>query len=357
MSSKLKTLVICPGRGTYNATELGYLQRYHADKPALLAALDQQRQALGQPRLSELDGVERYSMTQHSRGDNASALIWACAYADFLSIDRDRYEICALTGNSMGWYIALGCSGALGAVNAMGVDAEGPAQAFELINGMGTLMHQSLSGGQLIYPEVDSDWRPIPGRSEQLDTLTEQINSESGCELYLSIRLGGLRVFGGNEAALKRLQGELTPEQDRYPMRLYNHAAFHTPLMQDNAAQGRQQFPPDRLQSPTISLVDGRGGCWSPLSSNTEALWRYTLDHQVVQPYDFTAAIQVAVREYAPERIVLLGPGATLGGAVAQSLIQIGWNGWRSKQDFIESQQREPYLLSMGIESQRAFVV
>ena len=26
---KEKLLVICPGRGTYNATELGYLNRYH----------------------------------------------------------------------------------------------------------------------------------------------------------------------------------------------------------------------------------------------------------------------------------------------------------------------------------------
>ena len=32
-------VVICPGRGTYTKTELGYLSRHHADKAALLAGL------------------------------------------------------------------------------------------------------------------------------------------------------------------------------------------------------------------------------------------------------------------------------------------------------------------------------
>ena len=346
MKAKQKTLVICPGRGTYNATELGYLSRHHADKSAMIEAIDRERAGLGQVTVSDLDGRSRYSLAEHSRGDNASALIWACAYGDYLTIDRDRFEPCAITGNSMGWYIALGCAGALD-----------PSSALRVINSMGTLMQQSLNGGQLIYPEVDADWRPIAGRRQRLDQLTAQINSEPGCQLYLSIRLGGLRVFGGNAAALERLYSELTPEQDRYPMRLHNHAAFHTPLQTEVAAQGRQQLPGTLFSAPRIPLIDGRGGQWSASSADTEALWRYTLDEQVCAPYDFSRAIQVAVREHAPERIIILGPGSTLGGAVAQSLIEIGWQGWRSKQDFIEAQRQHPYIVSMGIDSQRELVV
>lgn len=346
MTDKQKTLVICPGRGTYNATELGYLQRHHNDKPEMIAAIDAERTALNQPGVSDLDGRERYSLAQHSRGDNASALIWACAYGDFLSIDRDRFDVCAITGNSMGWYIALGCAGALD-----------PKAAFQVINRMGSLMQQSLIGGQLIYPEVDDNWQPIAGRREWLDRLTQQIDSEPDCQLYLSIRLGGLRVFGGNEAALKRLQSELAPEQGRYPMRLHNHAAFHTPLQQSIAEQGRQQLPVTGFNAPRMPLIDGRGGQWSPYSTEPQALWRYTLDDQVCQPYDFSRAIQVAVREYAPERIIILGPGSTLGGAVAQSLIEIGWRGWRCKQDFIDAQRQTPYIVSMGMEGQRQLVV
>ncbi|WP_207063789.1 ACP S-malonyltransferase [Motiliproteus sp. SC1-56] len=346
MRKKEKALVICPGRGTYNATELGYLARHHGDKQGLIARIDGWRRGLEQTPIGELDARARYSLSEHSRGDNASTLIWACSYADFLAIDRERFDICALTGNSMGWYIALACAGAL--------DERG---AFQVINTMGTLMQQTLIGGQLIYPEVDDNWRPIPGRHETLDALTRAINEEPGCALHLSIRLGGLRVFGGNAAALKRLQEQLPPEQGRYPMRLHNQAAFHTPLLTDVAALGRERLGAALFAPPRLPLVDGRGGQWSPHSTHTRALWDYTLDHQVCQPYDFTAAVQVAVKEYAPERIILLGPGATLGGAVAQSLIAIGWRGWTCKGDFLAAQAEDPYLLAMGLEAQRQRVV
>ncbi|WP_210396661.1 ACP S-malonyltransferase [Motiliproteus sediminis] len=346
MSNRQQALVICPGRGTYNAPELGYLKRFHSDKRALLDRIDAYRQQQGQPLLSALDGMERYNLKEHSRGDNASALIWACAYADFLSIDRECFDICAVTGNSMGWYIALGCAGALA-----------PDNALQLINTMGTLMHRNGSGGQLIYPLVDRDWQPIPGRAEWLDRLTAAINAEPGCELALSINLGGLRVFGGNRAALKRLMEQLPPEQERYPMQLYNHAAFHTALQQPVAAEGRRALPAALLEQPQLPLVDGRGAIWNPESSNTAALWEYTLGHQVVAPYDFSRAVQVAVKEFAPDKIIILGPGTTLGGAVAQALIQIGWRGWQSKSDFIKAQKADPYLISLGMEHQRRLAV
>ncbi|MFT5313562.1 MAG: hypothetical protein ACI8Z9_002055, partial [Paraglaciecola sp.] len=34
--TKQRAVVICPGRGTYNKDELGYLQHLHADKPEIL---------------------------------------------------------------------------------------------------------------------------------------------------------------------------------------------------------------------------------------------------------------------------------------------------------------------------------
>ena len=85
---------------------------------------------------------------------------------------------------------------------------------------------------------------------------------------------------------------------------------------------------------------------------------RYTFATQILETYDFTRAVQVAVQEYAPDRIILLGPGDTLGGAIAQALIAIEWRGLRSKADFQEMQaSAEPILLSMGREEQRALVV
>ena len=51
---KEKLLVICPGRGTYNATELGYLKRHHNGGGEMVARLDAYRASLGQPTVSAL---------------------------------------------------------------------------------------------------------------------------------------------------------------------------------------------------------------------------------------------------------------------------------------------------------------
>jgi [acyl-carrier-protein] S-malonyltransferase len=90
-------IVICPGRGTYNATEIGTLAR-HGD-PALIAAFDAARAALRQETLTALDAGP-YSLARHSRGDNASALIYAATLSDFRAIRG--VDIVAVSGNSMG---------------------------------------------------------------------------------------------------------------------------------------------------------------------------------------------------------------------------------------------------------------
>ena len=36
VKQKQRVVVICPGRGTYNKEELGYLKRLHADKVELV---------------------------------------------------------------------------------------------------------------------------------------------------------------------------------------------------------------------------------------------------------------------------------------------------------------------------------
>ena len=89
---------------------------------------------------------------------------------------------------------------------------------------------------------------------------------------------------------------------------------------------------------PNLPLIDGRGAIWHPRSSDSTALRDYTLGHQVVEPYDFTAAIRVAAREFMPDVFIVLGPGGTLGGAVAQSLLLNNWRGLGTKSDFKAAQ-------------------
>lgn len=339
--TKKSALVICPGRGTYNKDELGYLRRHHPDKADFIAAVDDYRRARNQTPVGDLDNREKYSLAEHTRGDNASPLIYTCAYADFMAIDRDKFDIAAVTGNSMGWYIALACGGAATDMKAL-----------HIINTMGTLMHERLTGGQLIHTLVDENWREIPGRRETFMNLIDTIP-----DLHVSIELGGMMVFGGTKEALDALEKKLTPEQGKFPMRLTNHAAFHTPLLRPVSDHARTILHDDLFQRPSIPLIDGRGNIWTPHATATHEIWDYTFGHQVHTYYDFTRAVQVSVKEYAPETIIILGPGSTLGGAVAQSLIGIGWQGMTSKEEFIARQKSDPYILAMGMDEQRKFAI
>lgn len=340
--NKKRAVVICPGRGTYNKEELGYLYKYHSDKPELIEFIDNYRNQLGQITISELDQMKQYSMRLHTAGENASALIYGCAMGDFQSINKDEYDIVAVTGNSMGWYIALACAGALSS-----------GASIQLVNTMGSMMANGVIGGQMIYPITDENWCVDQPVLENLKQLLVTANSDQGCEVYISIYLGGYIVFGGNKEGLNALEQLLPVVQDRYPMRLFNHAAFHTPVLKDIANQAKTLLSPSLFDKPTIPLIDGSGKIWQPYSTDTNELYDYTLGMQVVAPYNFSKAIEVAVKEFAPDKLIILGPGTTLGGAVAQSLINLQWLDMKSKSDFIGMQKEDPFILAMGFPEQR----
>ena len=346
MAEKSAALVVCPGRGTYGKNELGYLRRLHGDKAALMANVDRVRADRGQPTVSELDGAERFSPGLHTRGDIASPLIFTASYADYLAIDRSRHDIVAVTGNSMGWYTTLACAGA--------VDL---AHGFSIVDAMGKNSQAGEPGGQVLLSLVDENWQEAPGLRDALLALAADINGRPGTDLYLSIALGGMLVFAGSETGLDRLLAEAPPLPGREPLRLVNHGPFHSPLMQGSSERAMAQLPAAWFGSPDVPMVDGRGTIWRPYAVGPEALWHYTFATQILEPYYFTRAIQVAVKEYAPDRIILLGPGDTLGGAIAQALIAIQWRGLQSRQDFQDAQAGDdPILLSMGREEQRALV-
>ncbi|HMG46404.1 MAG TPA: ACP S-malonyltransferase [Allosphingosinicella sp.] len=345
MADRQAALLICPGRGTYGKAELGYLRRLHADKGELIETVDRLRFERGQPTISELDGADRFSVATHTRGDIASPLIFTASYADFLAIDRSRYEIAAVTGNSMGWYTALACAGAVSLEHG-----------FRIVDAMGENSQAGEPGGQVLLTLVDEDWREVPGLRETLLRLVEAIDARPGSALRVSIELGGMIVFAGNEAGLAALLAEAPSTPAREPLRLVNHGPFHTPLMRGSSERALADLPDGWFAAPDRPMIDGRGHIWRPFASNPEALRRYTFATQILETYDFTRAVQVAVREHAPDRIILLGPGDTLGGAIAQALISIEWRGLRSKADFQELQATAPFLLAMGREDQRALV-
>ncbi|MDQ4087149.1 MAG: ACP S-malonyltransferase, partial [Pseudomonadota bacterium] len=251
MAEKLSALIVCPGRGTYGKGELGYLSRFHADKGELIAAFDRIRVERGEPTVSELDGAERFSVPLHTRGDIASPLIFAASYADFLSIDRGRFDIAAVTGNSMGWYTTLPCGGAVSAENG-----------FRIIDAMGQHSQAGEPGGQVLLSLVDEEWREVPGLRERLVALAREINGRRDAQLYVSIELGGMIIFAGDEAGLAALLAEAPPNPGREPMRLVNHGPFHTPMMQGSSDPATATLPTEWFSAPKIPMVDGRGHIW-----------------------------------------------------------------------------------------------
>ncbi|NIJ38731.1 acyl transferase domain-containing protein [Sphingopyxis panaciterrae] len=347
MSARKTALVVAPGRGTYGKGELGSIARLHGARfGELIANFDAQRRERGQPTVTELDGADRFSVATHMRGDVAAPLIYTATILDFLSIDREAFDIAAVAGNSMGWYSALACGGAVSVEDG-----------FRISNAMGLNSQTHGPGGQILLQIVGDDWRPMPGLREKLLGLAADIGSRPGHALALSIDLAGMLVFAGNEEGLAALLAEAPPTPGRDPLRLAGHGPFHTPLMFGSADKAKAELPAVLFGPPALPMVDGRGHIWRRFASDPADVWDYTFGHQILAPYDFALSVQVAVKEFAPDAIILPGPGETLGGAIAQALIGIEWQGLTSKADFAARQAADPVLLSMGRADQRALVV
>jgi acyl transferase domain-containing protein len=343
---KEKVLVVCPGRGTYTAAELGYLKRFRPRLDDLLGTIDRYRTSHRLPSVTELDGAATYSGALHAASEHAPALIYACAIADFMTLDPAKCEVVAVAGNSMGWYIALAAAGALG-----------PEAAIHLISTMGGLTGAPGLGGQLIYPCFDEEWRRDPAKDALVLRAMEEVNAEEGARVYDSIRLGGFRVIAGNDDGIRRLMKKLPPLENRYPMKLVGHSAYHTPIMEGASLHAFDTLGHDLFAAPSLPLVDGFGHIWQPYATDLDGLRHYTLGPQVTEPYDFSQSIKTAIREFAPTRIALLGPGSNLGGSIGQILVDMKWRGIRSKSDFLAAQEKSPYLVALGREEQRGILV
>ena len=347
MSARKTALVVAPGRGTYGKGELGSIARLHgAHFGDLIANFDAQRRDRSQPTVTELDGADRFSVATHMRGDVAAPLIYTATALDYLSIDRDKYDVVAALGNSMGWYSALACAGAVSVEDG-----------FRISNAMGLNSQTHGPGGQILLQIVDEDWRPVPSLRAALLDLVAAIDARPDHALALSIDLAGMLVLAGNEEGLAALLAEAPATPGRDPLRLAGHGPFHTPLMFGSSDKAKAELPASLFGRPALPLVDGRGHIWRRFSSDPADMWDYTFGHQILAPYDFALSVQVAVKEFAPDVFILPGPGDTLGGAIAQSLIGIGWRGLASKTDFMARQASDPILLSMGRADQRALVV
>jgi [acyl-carrier-protein] S-malonyltransferase len=337
---KSRILVVAPGRGSYGRDSLGSLSGVVS--PAL-DVFDAWRQSQSRPGVRELDALEKYELRRHVAGEHASILTAGASFADWEALDPAKCEVVAVTGNSMGFYTALGLSGALD------LDA-----AARLVDTMGAYQQENVLGGQILYPLVGEDWQADPVLVARVEQAVSTID-----HLWWSIHLGGQAVLGGTEEALREahaLLPALTIGAHTFPLRLPLHSAFHTPILTETSEKAILDLADLPFEPPRFPLVDGQGTVWRPRLSDPGALLFYTLGPQVTEPFDFTKAIRVALREYAPDRVVLLGPGNPLGSIVAQILIAEGWSGITSREAFMRRQETDPIVIAMRWPEQRRLV-
>jgi len=291
-----------------------------------------------------MDAADKYRSALHVKGENASILTAGATLADLDQVDSSKVQTVGVIGNSMGWYTALGVSGALPLEHAA-----------HLIETLAQYQAGNIQGGQIIYPCVDVQWR----LDRELLALVEGVVAEIP-DLHWSIRLGGQAVLGGTEEALSLATehlGALERGKHTFPLRLPMHSAFHTPLMGDTAERAWAELADLDWRAPDVPLVDGTGRVWRPHHADPDGIRDYTLGAQLTDAFQLTTCIRTALRTLAPDAVLLPGPGSNLGSAVAQTMISEGWQGLTCQDDFIARQKTDPVLISMRWPDQRSRVV
>jgi len=330
-----RAAVAFPGQGSYGPRSLGSLPPGH---PWVRRA-DELRAASDLPALSTLDGAASFDPATHLRPANAWPLIFVTSLLDAERI-ADDHEVVVVIASSTGWYTALAASGALGFDDA-----------FRLVQEMGRAAERPLDTGveaaELIYPLTDDAWRPDGGREAQVRAAVTSADGDAG----LAIDLGAFAVIGGTVEALERIGSALPPvaaSERTYPLRLPGGHGWHTPLRRDAADHAADAIGELSWDRPNVTLIDDRGARFTPWSTDPAQLAEQSLRGQAGSTYDFAASLRVALREYAPDVVLLPGPGASLGAACAQVIVAEGYRGIRSRAEFEEAQSGSaPILLSM----------
>ncbi|TVQ91024.1 MAG: ACP S-malonyltransferase [Deltaproteobacteria bacterium] len=347
--SRVRALVVVPGRGSYGKHSLGYLRDRGPGCSEILSACAHVRQRSGRPDLHELDDAPSFRASLHLAGEHASLLTAACSLCDYAEIDQERFEIVGVCGNSMGWYSALALSGALPLEDALA-----------LIETMGGYQAEALFGGQILYPLHDTDGRSLSKLHRHVQDVLRGAH-EAGGRAWWSIDLGTHAVLGADERGLTYLLENLQ-RQDRgartFPLRLPMHAAFHTPLMNEVAARALRELASLRFTAPRLPLIDGHGTIYRPRWADPRAIHHYTLSTQVTQTYGYVEGLRTALNYCGPEVVIVLGPGNSLGAPTAAALQREGWRGARDPQTWHALQASDiPVLLSFGLAEQRAQLV
>ncbi len=330
-----RAVVAFPARGSYGPASLGSMPGSH---PWVRRA-DELRESFELPLLSDLDAAERFDPRVHLRSANASPLTFLGSLLDAERI-ADDHDVAVVVASSSGWYTALAASGALSFDDA-----------FRLVQTMALLAEEPIvdqdPGGQLVYAMSDDDWHPDPARRSAL----EAVLAHNAGVAHRSVDLGAFVTISAPSAELPRIASELPPVEigtRRFPLRAGGQEAWHTPLRAQAAAEASVRLADLSWATPNVTLVDGRGVRFTPWSTDAAELGQHTLREQPTMTYDYATGLRVALREYAPDVVLLPGPGTSLGEVSAQVIVAEGYRGIGSRGELEASQAGpSPILLSM----------
>jgi malonyl CoA-acyl carrier protein transacylase len=328
--SKPTAVLLCPGRGSYTKDELGWLGRTVQPGPVAdaLRACDEHRRANGRETLSAIDGAEKFRPGLHLDGENAAELIYFGTMLHQQQL-RERYELVAVAGNSLGWYTALAASGALD-----------PTAGWRLVATMAALQ-KGVAGGQVLTTTVDDEWRPDDSLRRAVRDAVGTLRGQGEAHFCdFSIRLGGHEVLAGTEAAVTALLATLPKVrvgEREFPFRLAGHGPFHTRLCQSTADRAQELLADLPMRQPDCHLIDGFGNVHSPWSSDPRELLCYTTGAQVTETFDFSASVRTAMREFQPDVLLCAGPGSSLRAPVGHCVLREGWRGITTRQQLFDA--------------------
>ena len=330
-----RAAAVFPGRGAYGPGSLRSLTQGH---PWVRRA-DELRSDAGLRPLSEIDQASSFDPALHLAPSNAWPLVFLCGLLDAERI-ADDHEVVAVVASSTGWYTALAASGVLGFDDA-----------FRLAQAMGNAAEEPLGNGtrpaEIIYPLTDDEWQPVDERIERVGVALETGDGAA----FLSVDLGAFAVIGGASADVEALATALPAVRagDRaFPLRLATADGWHTPLRAANLEAAAAGLGPMTWERPNVTLIDGRGVRFTPWSTDPAELAEVSIRGQGATTYDFAAGFGVALREFAPDVVLLAGPGGSLGAACAQIVVMERYRGMRSRAEFEAAQSGPaPLLLSL----------
>lgn len=249
---------------------------------------------------------------------------------------REDHDIVAVLGSGAGWYAALASADVLSDDAAVRI-----TRWLAALSAAG-----EHAASRVIYPLTDAAWRP----DIRLRTNLEAAIASGDGEVRCSIDLGAYAVLDGSPSGIEALVAALPVVRagDRhYPLRLPSRATLPRPLAAGASDRLRDEVGDIAWQMPTVTVIDGRGVRHTPWSADPAGLRDYTLRARLAETDDVATAIRVALRELAPDVIVVAGRGGILSAVCGQLVVAEGYHAVRSRHSFLEMQRRRPIVLSM----------